>query len=106
MSMSYICNLTTESQYTPILNRSEEYKADNVTVTVEWAQQVGVMYDVQVSPLAPIRNRNRRYHLMVSYNMEYNLSVVAVASCGNATASITLDYGELSILVVQSSMPT
>ena len=46
--MSYIYNQM--SQYTLILNISEEYKADNITVTKEWlwTQQVGAMYNIML----------------------------------------------------------
>ena len=35
-------------------------------------------------------------------NTEYNLSVVAVTPCGNAIASVTLNYGEAKLVVMQS----
>ena len=97
MSMSYVCNLVTESQYTPVLNISEQYAAENVTVTVEWSQQVGATYSVRVLPLVPIMfNEYTSYQLTVSYNMKHNLSVVANAPCRIGTSAfITLNYGEL-----------
>ena len=41
-------------QYIPVLHTSEEYSADAVTVTVEWTEQVGALYDVGVVPVVPI----------------------------------------------------
>ena len=68
--------------------------ADNVTVTMEWAQQVGVIYTVRISPLVPIMyNGSTSLQLVLQYNIEYNLSVVPILPCG-ANASITLNYGE------------
>ena len=83
-------------QYTPILHiTSEEYGAYNVTVAVEWAQQLGAVYAVRLSPLAPITLTGSTIRqLTLSYNTAYNLSVVVVTPCGNATASIMLNYGE------------
>ena len=88
-------------QYTPTLfNISEEYSADNITVTVEWAKLLDATYNTQVSSLVPITyyyyiNESTSLQLLLQYNIEYNLSVVAVAPCGdNATAVITLHYGE------------
>ena len=82
-------------QYTPILHiTSEEYGANNGTVTVEWAQQLGAVYTVRLSPLAPITLTGSTIRqLTLSYNTAYNLSVVAVTPCGNTTASIMLNYG-------------
>ena len=78
----------------------ENYEHNNVTVTVEWAQQVGATYDVKLSPSVPlIVNGSSSYQMTVSYNMEYSLSVVAVTPCINATASITLNYGEAYIML-------
>ena len=77
----------------------EEYKADNnITVTVEWAQQEGITFSARVSPSASlIIDGSTRCQLTISYNTEYNFSVVAVTACGNTTASITLiiNYGEM-----------
>ena len=87
-------------QYTPTLfNISEEYSADNVTVTVEWATLVGATYKATISPLVPITlidNENTSSaQLVLQYSMEFNLSVVAVLPCGaNATTVVTLNYGE------------
>ena len=83
--------------YTPTLRViSEEYGVENVTVTVEWPQQVSVTYTARLSPLAPtLSTGSNSRQLILSYNTEYNLSVVAVTPCGNATAFIRLDYGEV-----------
>lgn len=77
---------------------SKEYDADNVTITVEWTQLVGITYTAGVSPpgLVPLTlSESTSLRLVLKYNTEYNLSVVA-SSCGvNATAVITLNYGNL-----------
>jgi hypothetical protein len=75
---------------------SEEYSLNNITVTVAWTQQAGAMYDVRIVPLAPIVSIGsaNRQQLTLSYNTVYNLSVVAVTPCGNATAFIGLHYGK------------
>ena len=83
-----------------MLSISEEYQADNVTVTVTWAPAElmdDITFSTKVSPLVPIvptGSTNRQ--LIISYNTEYNLSVVAVTPCGNVIASKTLNYGEIS----------
>ena len=75
----------------------EEYGADNVTVSVNWAQQVGVTYTARISPLAPISSTgSNSRQLKLSYNTAYNLSVVAVTPCGTTmVAFIGLHYGEV-----------
>jgi hypothetical protein len=79
----------------------EEYDVDNVTVTVEWTQQVQagdpISYNVSVSPPVPIiYNGNAGLILVLQYNSEYNLSVEANIQCeSNAIAFITLTYGEI-----------
>ena len=69
---------------------------DNITVTVEWVQQAGALYNTNILPVAPsMFNKNTSLQLTLQYNTdsEYNLSVVAITLCGiNATASITLNY--------------
>ena len=90
------------NQLIPELNISEQhYDADNVTVTVEWAQQEpGTLYSIKVSPFVPITHytETTRYQLTIPYNEAYNFSVVATSPCRpNVTAFeyITLHYGEV-----------
>ena len=84
-------------QYAPTLSITEKhYGTNNAIITVEWAQLEGVMYIVNVSPLAPIISTgSTSLQLTISYNTKYNLSVVASTLCRpNATAFIILNYGE------------
>ena len=91
-------------QYAPTLHiTSEEYEAENVTVTVEWAQQVGITYCAKVTPSAPLISIGSTNHqLVLQYNMEYNFTVVADAPCRpNATTVSTLTYGEVSCMYIE-----
>ena len=84
--------------YTPTLGIiSEEYGGDNVTVSVEWTQQVGTEFYVRVLPSVTIMvTGSTSRQLIILYNMEYNLSVEAIAPCrANAITFIRLHYGEL-----------
>ena len=85
--------------YTLTLRNISEYSADNITVTVEWTQQVYTTYDVTVVPLVPIVfTGNTSCQLTVPYNMEYNLTVKATVPCrSNATAFIRLNYSKISM---------
>ena len=88
-------------QYTPTLDISERFGVDNITVTVEWVQKLSVNYITKVSPLAlSILARNTSRQLVLRYNTEYNLSVVAVSPCTNFTAfvTVTLNYGKVYML--------
>ena len=90
-----------------MLSVSEEYQADNVTVTITWAPAElidDVTFSTKVSPLVPIMSiGSTSRQLIISYNTEYNLSVVAVALCGNATASKMLNYGEAKLVIIMQS---
>ena len=82
---------------------SEDYSADNVTVTVEWDQPaLYSTYTVTVVPLVPIVSTgSTSYRLTIPYNTEYNLTVEAAAPCrSNATAGIRLKYGEDTIWIL------
>ena len=86
-------------QYTPVLSVSEEYEANSVTVTVDWAQaqQLHITYSVKVSPLVPIMfTGSTSCRLTIQYNTEYNFGIEATTPCRpNATAFIILHYGEI-----------
>ncbi len=100
-SLQVIDLLMIVDQYTPSLHTSEEYGVEDVTVTVEWTQQVQagdlISYTVIVSPSVPIiYNGNTSLSVVLEYNVEYILSVEAAVQCeSNATAFIALNYGEL-----------
>jgi hypothetical protein len=98
----FVFNLVIGIQYTPVLSVSGEYyQADNVTVTVLWAPIDNITFSAQVTPLVPILttgSTNRQ--LIISYNTEYNLSVVAATPCGNFIASTMLSYGEAKLAIM------
>jgi hypothetical protein len=78
---------------------SQEYSADNVTVTVEWTQRtLYATYHVTVLPMVPIdleSTGSTSCQLTISYNAEYNLTVDTTAPCRpNTAVLIRLKYGE------------
>jgi hypothetical protein len=84
-------------KYPLLLCTSKEYSSNNVTVVVEWIQQVGAVYNSSVLPPAPLEfNGNSSVQLVLEYNTTYNLSVtMAVAPCDVSTETfIVLSYGE------------
>ena len=86
-------------QYTPILRiLDERYEADNVTVTVEWTEEEGVLNNitvVSIVPQVPIEFiGHTSVQLTLSYNIEYNISVKAALPCQNEVPShVQLFYG-------------
>lgn len=97
--MTYIDQL----QYGLMLYTCEEYSANNITVTINWIQQLGLVYNASVTvvplqePLMFNESGSSSVQLVLEYNTVYNLSVImAVASCdANYTEIfITLNYGE------------
>ena len=73
---------------------SEGYRDDNVTVLVEWTQE-DVSYNITIVPMVPIIFiGSSSIQLIVSYNVEYNVSLEAVAVCQSiAPGHIRLFYG-------------
>ena len=64
---------------------------------MEWTKQEGTVYKFEVSPPVPVMFTGsiRRRQLTISYNTEYNLSVLATAPCKDkVTAFIELNYSK------------
>ena len=67
---------------------SEEYSTDNITVIAEWIQE-GVSYNISIVPMVPtIFTGRTSVQLIMSYNIEYNLSLAAVGVCQSVAPSI------------------
>ena len=89
-------------------NIFQEYKDDNVTVTVEWIQKAYHRLNITVTvvprplvPLIEIGDASRQ--LTIPYNTEYNISLEGTAQCRpnvTVTAFILLDYGEEGLILV------
>ena len=75
-------------------------------VTVEWAPQAGVShYIARLSPMAPsFFTGSTSLQLMLLYNTEYNLSVVAITPCENAISFIRLHYGVHESMISYNSV--
>ena len=91
-----------------MVNTSEEFGADNVTVTVEWTQEEGAVYKIIIVPQVPMTFiGDSSVSLTLLYNTDYNVSVEAALPCRRqAHGHILLFYGELvgnKYLYVQAS---
>ena len=84
-----------------MVSTSEEYRANNVKVIVEWMKQEDVSYNVSIVPQIPIISTGTTsIHLTVLYNTEYNMSVEATSLCQNRESThiqLSLFYGELTV---------
>ena len=76
---------------------SENLEKDGVTVVLEWTQENDTFY-VSVTPHVAstlLTSERMRVHLNVSFDILYNVSVLATPNCGqgnNTAASIELHY--------------
>ena len=77
--------------------------SDDVTVTLQWPQEAGAVYNVSVSPEisqtehALLMRHNSGFfaiNLTISYNIQYNVSIVS-SLCGVTTTKV-FNYGVLS----------
>ena len=80
-----------ESIATHVIN----YEADNVLVTLEWAPVDGVSYNFSVIPPAAVDfNASIIVQLMLRYNTQYTISILA-SLCGQSlTVNHDLNFGE------------
>ena len=69
---------------------------DDVIVTLQWPREAGAVYHINVSPETPhIKVTNIMtimIYLTVSYNIQYNVSIVS-SLCGVTTTKM-LNYGK------------
>ena len=90
----------TASVSIPSIMVMKEYRADNVTVTIEWTKQQLVSYNITITPDTMVPdpestgNSTLRAQLRVAYNIRYTVKVVASLCCHNATKAFELFYGE------------
>ena len=74
--------------------------SDDVTVTLQWLREPGAVYSVSVSPETSLTDLNSTtsnniifaISLTVSYNIQYNVSIVS-SLCGVTTTKV-LNYGK------------
>lgn len=80
---------------------SEQFGRDNVTVILKWpTEEGGVSYNASVTPEGPLAEmltgNDTSIKLVLLYNTQYNLSIVAtLCEEGSATSITELNYGEL-----------
>ena len=77
------------------MNISERFVTNSVTLCLEWSTKNGVSYNVSVDPTRFVNYTGKdSAQLTVSYNIMYNVSVVA-SLCGKNSATFSVQkYGE------------
>ena len=73
---------------------------ENITVTLQWPREAGAVYHISVSPEIPhtefttISDHIFVINLTISYNIQYNVSIVS-SLCGVTTYTTkVLKYGK------------
>ena len=71
-------------------------RSDDVTVTLQWPREPGVVYSVNIVPETPHTELTNamtvKINLTVSYNIQYNVSIV-LSLCGVTTTKV-LNYSK------------
>ena len=76
---------------------------DKVTTILEWVQESGAFYNISIVPQVMTLRiiRSTSVQLTVSYNIQYNVSIVAFDSlCGqnSAITALELNFGESHLI--------
>ena len=72
---------------------------NSIAVTLQWPREPGAVYSINIMPEAPhtelTNHRNNVIlNLTISYNIQYNVSIVAISLCGVTIATTKiLKYG-------------
>ena len=83
----------------PILMINERFRAENVTVTLEWTvEPLNMSYILTVTPDSyrpPRKTENSVLQLTLSYGIMYNVTFYIATQCGqNSTQVFELHYGK------------
>jgi hypothetical protein len=90
---------------TPSVNISEDFQMNFVAVTLEWVANNGVSY--VITPERAINYTGKSSaRLILSYNTEYNVSVVASLCRTSQAVHSTIYYSKLQRFVRQLSVIT
>ena len=90
-----------QNAVTSTVNISEWFEANSITMTLEWSNINGVTYVINVDPQVAVNYTERNSAILtVSYNINYNVSIVASLCGTNATTYSVLNYGKLYISAI------
>ena len=81
-------------------------RSDDVTVTLQWLREPGAVYSVNVSPeISHTEHTSMGYsilamNLTISYDIQYNVSIISLTSLCGVTTTKTLKYGKLLVSII------
>ena len=79
----------------PIIEVAETFSNDNVKINMEWTPEVGVSYDVVIAPSTLVNfSTSTSAQMVLSYNVNYSVSVVPVCAVRDVESNLQLMYGE------------
>ena len=84
-----------------------EYGIFDVTVRLQWIPQNDMIYNISINPKVAIVDlmTTPGVQFSVSYNIHYEVSIVATSSCGQNRTIVSLYYGEsLGIIIYYYSI--
>ena len=64
------------------------FRNDCVAVSLQWAEENGVLYYADVTPQVPMLIGNTSIQLIVQYNTQYNVSILPSLCGQNNTATV------------------
>ena len=74
---------------------SEQFQDENVTITLNWAQGDNEFYNASIIPHVPIFHiGNTAIQMMLQYNTQYSVSIIAFLCEYNTTNVVELHYGK------------
>ena len=81
----------------PEVNISPRYAADYIAVSLEWAEENGISYNVSTEPQVAVTfNGSSTIQFTALYNTVYNVNITANyrVLCDNVTTTLGLNYSE------------
>ena len=81
---------------TPHVNATKEFGPKAITVTLEWTNVNGVSYIIDVDSMVAVNySRKNAAKLVMMYDKEYDVGVIASLCGTNRTTMITINQGKL-----------
>ena len=105
LSLSTCLITMTEQQKIEIYPLSEQFESEGVTVTLELTE-LNMLYSYHVNAIPQLISHlffgRKMVQLNVSYNVHYNVSVLAASPCGknNVTTFSEIYYGEVICVIL------
>ena len=85
-----------------------EYGILDVIVRLQWTPQNGVIYNISTNPKVAIVDliTTPSVQFSVSYNIHYEVSIVATSNCGQNRTGVSLHYGESLGIITRNNAYT